>query len=106
MSTYISKAINPKTQKVQTALFHDDHYGTHQYGVGFKKDGSDFTEQEFVKPQLPLDELDFYPIYQVEKYSDAPADVDEAMDTAERVSDDFLPSPEHFTEMLAKQSRS
>jgi hypothetical protein len=92
MSTYIGKAINPKTQKTQTALFHDDHYGVHQYGVGFKKDGTDFTEQEFMEPHLPLNELDFYPMGQIDIYSDAPTDVDEAIDAAVRVDDDFLPS--------------
>jgi hypothetical protein len=37
------------------------------------------------------------------KYSDAPTDVDEAMDVAVRVDDDFLSLPEHFTEMLVEE---
>lgn len=41
MSTYVNKAINPITRKPQLALFIDDYYGSHQYGVGFKKDGTD-----------------------------------------------------------------
>jgi hypothetical protein len=41
MSTYVDKAISPKTGKPQLALFIDDHYGSHQYGVGFKDDGTD-----------------------------------------------------------------
>jgi predicted DNA binding CopG/RHH family protein len=40
------------------------------------------------------------------KYSDAPADVAAAIDTAVRVDDDFLPSPAYFTEMLAKEKIS
>ena len=41
MSTYVDKAINPKTGKPQLALFIDDYYGSHRYGVGFKSDGTD-----------------------------------------------------------------
>ncbi len=41
MSTYVDRAINPKTGKPQLALFIDDYYGSHQYGVGFKDDGTD-----------------------------------------------------------------
>ena len=41
MSTYIDTAINPKTDKPQQALFIDDYYGSHRYGVGFKNDGTD-----------------------------------------------------------------
>lgn len=41
MSTYVDKAINPKTGKSQLALFIDDYYGSHRYGVGFKNDGTD-----------------------------------------------------------------
>lgn len=41
MSTYIDQAINPKTGKMQSALFVDDFYGRHQYAVAFRKDGKD-----------------------------------------------------------------
>ena len=41
MSTYIDKAINPKTSKPQLALFIDDYYGSHRYGVAFKNDCTD-----------------------------------------------------------------
>ena len=41
MSTYVDKAINPKTNEPQLALFVDDYYGSHRYGVGFKDDGTD-----------------------------------------------------------------
>jgi hypothetical protein len=38
MSTYVDLAINPTTNKPQLALFVDDFYGSHRYGVAFKKD--------------------------------------------------------------------
>jgi hypothetical protein len=41
MSTYVDKAINLKSGKSQLALFIDDYYGSHRYGVGFKNDGTD-----------------------------------------------------------------
>lgn len=41
MSTYVDKAINPKTSKPQLALFIDDYFGSHRYGVGFKNNGTD-----------------------------------------------------------------
>lgn len=41
MSTYVDTAINPKTDKSQSALFIDDYYGKHRYGVGFKHDGTE-----------------------------------------------------------------
>jgi len=41
MSTFVDKAINPKTGKPQLALFLDDFFGSHQHGVGFKDDGID-----------------------------------------------------------------
>jgi len=46
MSTYIKQLKNPKTGKEQKAVCHDDHYGSHIYGYGFKKDGSDFEMME------------------------------------------------------------
>ena len=41
MSTFVDMAINPKTGKPQPALFIDDHYGSHRYGVGFRIDGTE-----------------------------------------------------------------
>jgi hypothetical protein len=41
MSTYVDKAINPKTNEPQLALFVDDYFGSHRYGIGFKDDGTD-----------------------------------------------------------------
>ncbi|MDR1183283.1 MAG: BrnA antitoxin family protein [Coriobacteriales bacterium] len=40
------------------------------------------------------------------RYHNAPADVEAAIDAAVRVEDDFLPSPEHFAKMLAKEKIS
>lgn len=56
MSTFIKELTNPKTGKLQKAVCHDDHYGSHIYGYGFKKDGTDFTADDFGK----FDEVDFY----------------------------------------------
>lgn len=41
MSTFVSRAINPQTKKIQSAIFVDDFNGSHQYGVAFRKDGLD-----------------------------------------------------------------
>jgi len=40
------------------------------------------------------------------KYVDAPADVAAAIEEAVRIDDNFLPSPEDFAEMLAKEKIS
>ena len=54
MSSYFKKAINPKTGKEQVAIFLDDFYGNHCYGVGFRKDGEDAT------PRIVDSEFDFF----------------------------------------------
>jgi hypothetical protein len=41
MSTFVDEAINPKTGQSQQALFIDDYYSSHRYGVGFRDDGAD-----------------------------------------------------------------
>ena len=55
MSSFIDKAKNPKTGKMQKACFLDDYYGNHKYGIGFKKDGTDF---DWDKDEIK--DLDFY----------------------------------------------
>ncbi len=40
MSNYKGKAINPKTKKIEDAIFLDDYFGGHKYGVQFM-DGKD-----------------------------------------------------------------
>lgn len=63
MSTFVDKAINPKTKQIQEAWFIDDFYGQHQYAVAFRKDGEDAI---FSNKMHGRDEYDFYPIYEVE----------------------------------------
>ena len=60
MSTYVDKAINPKTDKPQLALFIDDYYGSHRYGVGFKNDGTDASLYD-------IKHEDSYIIYSIEE---------------------------------------
>ena len=50
MSTYVDLAINPKTGKPQRALFVDNFYGSHRYGVAFKNDGDDADLYDTVLP--------------------------------------------------------
>jgi len=37
------------------------------------------------------------------KYTDAPLEIERAMDSATPIDDDFLPSPEYFAEKLSKE---
>ena len=43
MSSYIAKTKHPITGKWQDALWLDDYYGRHHYGVLFDKSGKDIT---------------------------------------------------------------
>lgn len=45
MSSYIQKAYNPKTNKVEDATYIDDYFGKHRYGVKFS-DGDVYREEE------------------------------------------------------------
>lgn len=45
MSTYNAKAKNPRTGEVEEAVFMDDYFGRHRYGVQFP-DGSVYREEE------------------------------------------------------------
>ena len=47
MSTYLKKLTNPKTGEEQVAVCADDYYGSHVYGYGFKREGTNFTPQDF-----------------------------------------------------------
>ena len=62
MSSYIQTAINPVTKKSQQAIYYDDFYGHHRYGVGFNKDGSDFKIQD----GIDIEKMVFYPLEYVE----------------------------------------
>ena len=63
MSTFVDKAINPKTRQTQEAWFIDDFYGHHQYAVAFRRDGEDTV---FSTDKISLDEYDVYPLHKVE----------------------------------------
>lgn len=51
MSNYFRITRNPKTDKFEAALWLDDHFGLHNYGVRFK-DGSIYKEEQFKKDDL------------------------------------------------------
>lgn len=53
MSSFIARAVNPKTKVVEDAEFIDDHFGARIYGVRFK-DGGVYRESDL--PKLPPDE--------------------------------------------------
>lgn len=38
MSHYTARAINPRTHEIEEAMFIDDYYGHHKYGVRFFDD--------------------------------------------------------------------
>lgn len=61
MSTYVDEALNPETGKLQKAVYIDDFYGSHHYGVAFKKDGSDATFQE-ITTNANLAQYHVYPL--------------------------------------------
>ena len=63
MSTYVSKAVNPKTNKIQEAWFIDDYFGHHWYGVAFRKDGKDAV---FSAEKIVYSDHDIYKIEDVE----------------------------------------
>lgn len=52
MSSYIAVAINPRTGKEEEALFIDDYFGKHEYGVKFD-DGNVYSPKDI--PQLTKD---------------------------------------------------
>lgn len=66
MSTYVDKAVNPKTGKPQSAIFVDDYYGPHQYGVGFKDDGTDASLYDAVSSSSG------YTVYRLEEIDTEP----------------------------------
>lgn len=67
MSMYVDKAINPKTGKPQLALFIDDYYGSHRYGVGFKNDGTDASLYDIENRDS---EYTVYPLEEIKVESD------------------------------------
>lgn len=63
MSTFVDRAINPKTKNIQEVWFIDDYYGHHRYAVAFRKDGKDAV---FGDRKHNRDKYDFYPMHEVE----------------------------------------
>ena len=61
MSTFVDTAINPQTGEPQQALFIDDHYGSHRYGVGFKSDGT----QPSIFEKIILSDYTIYPLEEI-----------------------------------------
>lgn len=50
MSNYYSSAVHPLTRKIEQALYMDNHFGRHIYGVKFE-DGSIWRLEQL--PKLP-----------------------------------------------------
>lgn len=50
MSTYTKEAVNPETGKLQVALFIDNFYDKHEYGVAFRKDHKDSSIEDTFSP--------------------------------------------------------
>lgn len=70
MSTFVDTAINPQTNEPQKALFIDDHYGSHQYGVGFKNDG---TEPSILE-KIVLSDYTIYPLEDIKTTTEDPGE--------------------------------
>jgi hypothetical protein len=54
MSNYYSKAINPETGKLEEAVFLDDYFGKHEYGVKFSN-GNLYKIKDI---KIPMKELE------------------------------------------------
>ena len=52
MSNYTRSAYHPKEKVVRAAIWLDDHFGPHQYGVSFQGDEHVYKPQE---TEIPLD---------------------------------------------------
>ena len=66
MSTYVDNAVNPKTGESQLALFIDDFYGSHRYGVGFKNNGTDASLYD----RIDINEYTIYPLEEIKMKPD------------------------------------
>jgi hypothetical protein len=62
MSTFVNVAFNPKTKKIQSAIFIDDYYGKHRYAVGFRKDGGEIN----IRDNIIKSECEIYPLEQID----------------------------------------
>jgi hypothetical protein len=52
MSNYSRSAWNPKERVVRAAMWMDDYFGKHQYGVAFEGDPAVYTPADV---EIPLD---------------------------------------------------
>lgn len=52
MSNYSRSAWNPKERVVRAAMWMDDYFGKHQYGVAFEGDPAVYKPEEV---EIPLD---------------------------------------------------
>jgi len=65
MSTYKAKTKNPITGEFENALWIDDHFGSHQYGVRFDNDDGTFQvyNPETIKLELAEENIVYYPSF-------------------------------------------
>lgn len=49
MSNFVAPAVHPKTKKLEHAIFLDDYYGKHRYGIRFP-DGSIYPAEKVKVP--------------------------------------------------------
>ena len=68
MSTFVAKAINPKSKKAQSAIFIDDFYAHYQYGVAFRKDGKE-TKFDDIRMGIDLKGYEVYPLERIQTIS-------------------------------------
>lgn len=55
MSSFYGSAIHPTTGKTEDAVFIDNHFGPHKYGVKFR-DGSIWPDTQVREAGQPLEE--------------------------------------------------
>jgi len=69
MSTFVDKAINPKTRQTQEAWFIDDFYGQRQYAVAFRRDGEVTVWFPIIYVTLSFALLSVVIFWQISSYS-------------------------------------
>ena len=53
MSNYTRRTINPKTGEYEDAIWLDNHFGHHEYGIQFINDGSVYEQDEVDATEEP-----------------------------------------------------
>lgn len=56
MSSFIRAAYNPRTERVEPAIYWDDYFGRHEYGVNFGEEEKVYRPEEV---EIPTDQF-FY----------------------------------------------